>query len=93
MILEDGTKIKVGETMTPEQVKKVVVTEELTFTAIHKTKSVIPVPNTGASTEELNAEKVAMPIGIALTVIVIGLVISAIRREKSRVKFSGILTV
>lgn len=87
VILEDGTKIKVGETMTPEQVKKVVVTEELTFTAIHKTKSVIPVPNTGASTEELNAEKVAMPIGIALTVIVIGLVISAIRREKSRVKF------
>ena len=70
--LTDGTVIKAGEPITPEQIKKVVVNKDITFTAVY-TKA-LKVPNTGASTEELNATIVALPIiGILLGALMIGL--------------------
>ena len=47
----------------------------------------IPVPNTGASTGESNAEKVAISIGAALLIITIGLLTYVVNRQKSKVKF------
>ena len=42
--LKDGTTIKAGEHLTPEQVKQVVVSEDLTFTAHHE---LVPEDSTG----------------------------------------------
>ena len=41
--LEDGTEIPAGEPITPEQIPQIVVTEDITLTAIHK-KVVTPEP-------------------------------------------------
>lgn len=69
--LENGSKIKKGEKMTPEQVKQVVVREEINFTAIHApepeevvVEEVAPVktPDTGASTSEMNAAQITLSI-------------------------------
>ncbi len=36
VVLEDGTPITAGQPLTPAQVQQVIVTEELTFTAVHE---------------------------------------------------------
>ena len=70
--LTDGTTIKAGEPITIEQIKKVVVNEDLTFTAIHKAK--IKVPDIGAFTEDINGMLVSLPvIGILLGALMLGL--------------------
>ena len=68
--LTDGKTIKAGDPITPEEVKKVVVDKDITFTAIHEEEGggepeddgnddeeggVIAVPDTGASTKNLSA--------------------------------------
>ena len=78
--LTDGTTIRAGERMTPEQVKSVVVTQDVTFTAIHEGTPVvvgqneetsdIAVPDTGAATGETNA--------VAITVSVMGVLAVAL---------------
>lgn len=77
--LTDGTTIVAGERMTPEQVKSVVVTQDVTFTAIHETSPVatddsgessIAVPDTEAATGETNA--------VAITVSVMGVLAVAL---------------
>ncbi|MBR2997126.1 hypothetical protein IKF33_01700 [Candidatus Saccharibacteria bacterium] len=64
--LQDGTVIKAGDPITSEQVKDVVVTQNIEFTAIHKTvesPEPVAVPNTGAPTGEMNA--VVIPAFVA----------------------------
>ena len=83
--LIDGTVIKAGEKMTAEQVKNVVVTQNITFEAIHETIPVDPeeenpeiiepaatvaAPETGAATGETNA--------VAITVSVMGVLAVAL---------------
>ena len=67
MTLDDGTIIKAGQKLTPEEVKRVVVKEDLKFTAIHET---IPaeVPDTGRMAENNNdgmASMIILPFVIA----------------------------
>ena len=71
--LEDGTEIKAGEKITSEQVKQVVVNQNLKFTAHHiatskeDDKKGPAAPNTGASTGEFNAAPIAVSVlGITL---------------------------
>lgn len=77
VVLTDGTTIKAGEQLTDEQIIKVVVTEDIEFKAIHAPIPEEPAPaapNTGASTEELNASQIAISvIGITLGALMIGL--------------------
>ena len=47
IILEDGTEIKAGEPITPEQVKQIIVDQDLTLTAIYREATSPAVPNTG----------------------------------------------
>ena len=76
--LEDGTKIPAGQPLTPEQVKQVVVNEELTFTAIHtpiKQEPAPVAPNTGASTKDNNYATILSisMIGVLLGSLILGL--------------------
>ena len=64
--LTDGTEIKAGKYITPEQIKQVVVNENLVFTAIHKTESNIAVPDTGLFTGAANAEQVVILLAVVL---------------------------
>lgn len=68
--LDDGTVIKIGEPITMEQIKRVVVNEDLVFTAHHKTieeEPSINVPNTGLNTGETNG------VGIGVSLAIVGL--------------------
>ena len=58
--LTNGTVIKAGEKLTPEQVKQVVVNDDITFEAIHDTG--VKSPDTGASTMELDAEYIKVSL-------------------------------
>ena len=59
--LEDGTEIAAGEPITEEEIKKVVVEEDITFTAIHEKTPVVP--DTGnIMDKELNGAVVPMSI-------------------------------
>lgn len=71
--LEDGTEIKTGEKITSEQIKQVVVDQDIKFTAHHVAtskeddKKGPAAPNTGASTGEFNAAPIAVSVlGITL---------------------------
>ena len=64
--LEDGTEIKAGTPMTPEQVKKVVVHENLVFTAYHE--PVPKTPDTGNFTGGTNAIGITTSIMAVVTV-------------------------
>ena len=64
--LEDGTVIKTGEKLSPEQVKQVVIDQDIEFTAIHKLIPT-PAPNTGAPTSDYNAGQIVTSVfGITL---------------------------
>ncbi len=73
--LTDGTIIKAGEPLTNDQIKFVVVTEDLVFTAIHKTKPATEpaVPDTGASTKNIEPATVvsASVIGTLLCALIV----------------------
>ncbi|MBR3116081.1 hypothetical protein IKF30_02525 [Candidatus Saccharibacteria bacterium] len=69
--LEDETTIKAGDPITAEQIKKVVVNQNITFTAHYKKQTTPVTPNTGASTKGLDAATIATisvigVLGIAL---------------------------
>lgn len=72
--LDDGTTIKAGESITAEQIKKVIVHDNLTFTAHYKKVETTPkLPNTGSSTKEIDAAgiatiSVAAVLGLALSI-------------------------
>ncbi len=86
VVLDDGTIIRAGEKMTLEQVKRVVVDKNITFTAVHDTESEAKVPDTGASTREFNAGEIVVPVfGTILCAFLIR-VIPMISRKK--VKFN-----
>ena len=80
--LEDGTEIKAGEPLTEEQIKKVVVDQNIKFTAIFKKKAPAT-PDTGVFT------KVGGVIASsALGVVVIALIIRLLPRlNHKKVKF------
>ena len=91
--LDDGTIIKSGEPITPEQIKRVVVHEDITFTVYHdpipkETPSTTPkVPNTGAG---LSAAKIGAitTVGVALTIILASVAIKLSPRVfRKRVSF------
>ena len=78
--LTDGTTIPAGKPITMDQIKQVVVSEDLIFTAHHKAITPSPiepspkVPNTGDSTSSLNATVVTVSIiGVLLGALMIGL--------------------
>lgn len=56
--LTDGTTIKVGDSITSEQITKVIVSEDLTFTAIHIANSP-SAPDTGYSTKNSDNATIA----------------------------------
>lgn len=80
--LEDGTEIKAGEPITEEQIKQVVVDQDLKFTAIFK-KNIPTTPDTGLFT------KVGSVVASsALGILVIALVIRSLPRlNHKKVKF------
>ncbi len=54
--LNDGTVIKAGSPISLDQIKEVVVNQDIIFTAVHKSiEEPIAVPNTGESTKDVNA--------------------------------------
>ncbi|MBR3132401.1 hypothetical protein IKG33_03270 [Candidatus Saccharibacteria bacterium] len=76
VILKDGTEIKAGEKITSEQIEQVVVTDDITFTAIHETEEEPEIPNTGSSMGELNAVQIAAPV-VGFLLIALGIAVSA----------------
>ncbi len=96
--LDDETVIRAGEPVTPEQIKHVIVDKDIEFTAVHETieseeaegnekvddesGEPIKVPDTGASTQGLNATHIALPIGIVLVVLSCGGVVYHFARKK-----------
>ena len=55
--LEDDTEIKAGSPITTEQLSQVIVTEDITFTAIHTPK--VAVPDTGTISQGIDAAQIA----------------------------------
>ena len=78
--LTDGTTIPAGQAITAEQVKMVVVDEDLTFTAVHATipeeeSSDTLAPNTGHSTGSMNAVVISVSvIGVALGALALAMI-------------------
>ena len=78
--LTDGTTIPAGQAITAEQVKMVVVDEDLTFTAVHATipeeeSSDTLAPNTGHSTGSMNAAVISVSvIGVALGALALAMI-------------------
>ena len=65
VVLEDGTIIEAGQPIAPDQIRRVIIGEDVTFTAVHE--EVIAVPDTGVYTEETNAMLASVSIlGIVL---------------------------
>ncbi|MBQ3474203.1 hypothetical protein IJH24_02135 [Candidatus Saccharibacteria bacterium] len=63
VVLEDGTEIKAGDPITDEQIKTVIVDRDIKFTAVFDDDKETPaVPNTGASTMEINAAQVTASV-------------------------------
>lgn len=56
VILEDGTRIKKGDPITTAQLNQVVVTEDVTFTAIHIPK--VATPDTGTITKGIDTAQI-----------------------------------
>ena len=50
--IDDGIVIKAGKKITAAQIKKVVVSSNITFTAIHGAEKEVAAPDTGTMTEE-----------------------------------------
>lgn len=70
VVLDDGAVIKADEPITMAQIKNVVVSEDLIFTAHHKTieeeeeEPAMSVPNTGHSTGEANGIGIGVPVAV-----------------------------
>ena len=85
--LTDGTTIKAGEKLTPAQIKKVVVNQDIVFTGFNATESKIIAPDTGYFTgEQENASfifGIILPVSVTLTLAAI----TIINRKKHTVGF------
>lgn len=80
--LEDGTIIKAGNIITPEQITKVVVDKDITFTAIYKANAPFNAPDTGTSTSETNATFISVSlIGITLGALIVRLMPKILRKK------------
>ncbi len=84
VMLEDGTVIKAGDPITTEQIEKVIVNQDITFTAIHIPK--VTTPETGTFTKGVDAAQIAT-ISI-FSIVACGLAIKFLPRILSKkVKF------
>ncbi len=84
VVLEDGTEIKAGDPITDKQIKSVIVDKNIKFTAIFEDD--IKVPNTGASTMDLNATQITIS---TIAVLLLALMIRALPRlTHKRVDFN-----
>lgn len=77
--LEDGTVIPAGQAITPEQVKLVVVNDNITFTAVHaeipEDESGVLVPDTGQSTGNMSAVVISVSvIGVGLGALMLAMI-------------------
>lgn len=75
VVLEDGTEIKAGDPITDKQIKSVIVDKNIKFTAIFEDD--IKVPNTGASTMDLNATQITIS---TIAILLLALMIRALPR-------------
>ncbi len=50
VVLADGTEIKAGEPISSDQVKQIIVEQDIILTAVYRTASAPEVPNTGSMT-------------------------------------------
>ena len=81
--LKDGTTIPAGDPITSEQIKNVVVDQDITFTAVHAVS--IVTPDTGKSTKEKSSAFSLSPffgeiLGAFIVAIVLGLVAKMIKK-------------
>ena len=85
--LEDGTVIKAGDPILTEQIKQVIVDQDITFTAIHVAKGTpVATPNTGTVSKGIDAAQIASVSIIGL--ILIGLFAKYLPRfMRKKVKF------
>lgn len=68
--LEDGTVIKAGDPILTEQIKQVIVDQDITFTAIHVAKGTpVATPNTGTVSKGIDAAQIASVSIIGLILI------------------------
>lgn len=88
--LGNGTVIKAGKELTPDQVKQVVVTEDVTFKVIYEKTSKdeseetpVTTPDTGASTAGgLNAEQIKISlVGLSLAMAAIAITPKLMRKK------------
>lgn len=87
--LKDGTTIEAGEELTLEQLKEVIVNQDIKFTAIHKIiepeeeSSDIKVPDTGSSTDNGSGlEQTTIYILGSLMVIPLSYIVALLCRKK-----------
>ena len=81
--LTDGSKIAAGKPITEEQLKKVVVNQDIKFTAVYSKKDEPIVPDTGVMTQNNNsvAQITVSIIGIAFGALLVGILPFVIRRK------------
>lgn len=89
VVLKDGTKIKAGDRITSEQLRQVVVTEDIAFTAknINESSTEMTAPNTGSFTEEVNGLIYTVGLVMPVTIVVIALIGHVVRRNMQKVGF------
>lgn len=85
--LEDSTLIKAGDPILTDQIKQVIVDQDITFTAIHVTKGTpVLTPNTGVTSKGIDAAQI-VSVSV-LGVILIGLFAKYLPRfMRKKVKF------
>lgn len=84
--LEDGTVVKAGEPMTSEQVKKVVVHQDIVFKAIHKS-TLASAPDTGSFTSGPNSAILVTGLVLPVVFVGFGLAKHIIDRKNHKVSF------
>ena len=81
VVLEDGTEIKAGDPITPEQISHIVVTEDITLTAVHKPIIATEVPDTGVLSKEGSAtQSSGTPVILGIIAAIVSVAVSIIVR-------------
>ena len=85
VVLEDGTEIKAGDPITPEQISHIVVTEDITLTAVHKPIIATEVPDTGVLSKEGSAtQSSGTPVILGIIAAIVSVAVSIIVRMQKR---------